>query len=154
MIYYSINNKSKKWHRRSKKINSIIKKILFLKKELQFSNNTNYYCNFILANDCFIKKLNYKYKKINKSTDVLTFVSNLNIKNKKKQKHCDIILSAETITKDAKRNNIDFYHHLTHLIVHSFLHINNYIHDKFKDYIFMKKKEIYILNQLNIDNPY
>ena len=53
-----------------------------------------------------------------------------------------------------KKNNINFYSHLTHLIIHSFLHINGYVHDKIKDFNKMKKIEIKVLNKIGIDNPY
>ena len=154
MINYNIHIRTNHWTKRAIKINQIIKKILLYKKELKFLNNTNYYCNFILANDKFIKKLNYKYKKNTKSTDVLTFVSKINYKNKKKEKHCDIIFSIETIKKDIERNNVNFYNHLTHLIIHSFLHINDFMHNKIKDYLMMKSLEVNILNKLGIQNPY
>ena len=95
-----------------------------------------------------------KFNNINKSTDVLTFVSNHNFNNKKEEKYCDIIFSIETILYDAKKNNINFYNHLTHLIIHSFLHINNYVHNKIKDYLVMRNIEIHVLKQLGINNPY
>ena len=154
MIKYTVFSKTNHWPRRTKKIRYLIRKILFYKKNLKYFKNTNYYCNFILANDQFIKKLNKKFKKNNRSTDVLTFVSKLNYNIKKMEKHCDIVFSIETIKKDAKKNNINFYDHLTHLIVHSFLHINNYVHNNKKEYLSMKKKEISILSQLGIQNPY
>ena len=55
MIYYTIKCKNNNWPRRTKKIDKIIKKILKYKKDLAFENDINYYCNFILANDTFIK---------------------------------------------------------------------------------------------------
>lgn len=64
------------------------------------------------------------------------------------------MLSAEILTKDAIRNKINFYDHITHLIVHSFLHISGYAHNNNKDYLIMKRKEIKILNTLGISNPY
>ncbi len=154
MINYSIFCKSKHWPRRKKKIDRIIKKILIYKKEMKFVDNIDYNCNFVLANDKFIKKLNYKYKKKSQSTDVLTFISNLKLKEKKDEKHCDIILSIETILKDSKKNNVDFYNHIAHLIIHSFLHINNFIHDKISDFLIMKKIEINILRKMRIESPY
>ena len=154
MIHFTIASKTNHWPRRVKQIYHVINQVLIYKKQLKFINNINYYCNFILANDKFIKNLNRKYKKINKSTDVLTFVSRLNIQNKKEERHCDIVFSIETISKDAKKNNVDFYNHLTHLIVHSFLHINDFMHKKIKDYLIMKNIEINILKQMGIRNPY
>ena len=154
MIYCNIFSKNKHWPRRVEKIDKIINQVLTFKSELKFINKINYHCNFILAHDTFIKNLSYKFKKINKSTDVLTFVTKFNFKNKKEEKHCDIIFSFETILKDAKKNNVDFYEHLTHLIIHSFLHINDYVHKKIKDYILMKNIEINILKKLGIKDPY
>ena len=154
MIKYNISSKVINWNKRVKKIDNIVKNILIYKKELKFLNNINYECNFVLANDSFVKKLNNKYKNINKTTDVLTFISTIDFKNKKKKKYCDIIFSIETIISDSKKNKIDFYDHITHLIIHSFLHINNYIHEKINDYLKMKRIEIKILKKIGIDNPY
>ena len=154
MIKYNILSKAINWNKRVKKIDNIVKNILIYKKELKFLNNINYECNFVLANDSFVKKLNNKYKNTNKPTDVLTFISTIDFKNKKKEKYCDIIFSIETIMKDSKENKTDFYDHITHLIIHSFLHINNYIHDKINDYLKMKKIEINVLKKIGIDNPY
>ena len=154
MITYNITSKTNHWSRRVKKVDYLIKKILIYKKELNFKKNINYYCNFVLTNDRFVKNLNRKFKKNNQSTDVLTFVSKFNLARKKTEKHCDIFLSVETITKDAKKNKIDFYNHLAHLIVHSFLHINDYMHIRIKDFLIMKNKEINILSHMGITNPY
>ena len=57
------------------------------------------------------------------------------MKNKKEDRHCDVVFSIETILNDAKKNNINFYHHLTHLIIHSFLHIYGYSHNDKKNYL-------------------
>ena len=154
MIKYNISSKAVNWNKRVKKIDSIVKNVLTHKKELKFLNNINYECYFVLANDSFVKKLNNKYKNTNKPTDILTFISTIDFKNKKKEKYCDIIFSIETIMKDSKENKTDFYDHITHLIIHSFLHINNYIHDKINDYLKMKKIEINVLKKIGIDNPY
>ena len=64
------------------------------------------------------------------------------------------MLSAEILAKDAIKNKINFYDHITHLIVHSLLHINGYTHKNNHDYLVMKRKEIKILNNLGILNPY
>ena len=154
MIYYTIFSKTNHWPRRVKKIDNVINKILIHKKDLKFVTNINYFCNFILANDLFVKSFNHKFKNINKSTDVLTFVSRLNLNNKKEERYCDIIFSIETILNDAKKNNVNFYNHLTHLIIHSFLHMNDFLHTNIKDYLIMKNIEINILNKLGIANPY
>ena len=152
MINYTIICKSKHWPARVKKITSIIKKILKFKKDLNFKQTITYNCNIILADNNLIKKINYKFRKKKQPTDVLTFVSEMEKKNIQKLKICDIFISAEVIKKDAKRNNTAFYDHLTHILIHSFLHINGFNHLKNKDYYQMNKKEVLILKRLGINN--
>ena len=154
MIKYILICKSKHWPARLKKVDNLIKNINNYKKELNFNRAIDYYCNIILTNDESIKKMNFKFLKKNKVTDVLTFVSEVNVKKNKKQKICDVFLSAEIIASDAKKNNINFYSHLAHLLIHSFLHINGYVHNKISNFNKMKKIEIKVLKKIGIDNPY
>ena len=153
MIRYDLIIKSNHWPRRLKKLQKIIKSIFDRKNYLSFNKKTNYYCNFVLSNDLFIKKFNRRYKKNNNSTDVLTFVSKIQKKGIL-EKHCDIMISAETLSKNAKKNKINFYDHFTHIVVHSLLHINGFRHDNKNNFLIMKKKETQILTQLSISNPY
>ena len=152
MIKFTVICKSKHWPARVKKITSIIKKILKFKKDLNFKKTITYNCNIILADNNLIKKINYKFRKKKQPTDVLTFVSEIRKKNVQKFKICDIFISAEIIKKDAKRNNTTFYDHFTHILIHSFLHINGFNHINNKDYYQMNKKEVLILKKLGIIN--
>ena len=111
-INHTIIIKSNQWPRRLVKVKKIIKRIFRYKKLLKFNYRLNYYCNIVLMNDSLIRKFNKQYKKRNKSTDVLTFVSKLSMKNKKEDRHCDVVFSIETILNDAKKNNVNFYNHL------------------------------------------
>ena len=103
MINYTIYSTTNRWAKRIRKIEDIINQVLLYKKDLRFINHINYYCDFTLANDKFVKRLNRKFRKVNKPTDVLTFVSKLNIKNNKEDRHCDVVFSIETILNDAKK---------------------------------------------------
>ena len=145
--------RSNHWPKRMRKITTLVKKIIKV-KELGFKNKKYYFLNMIFVDDNEIKNLNNIYRKKNKITDVLTFINY--VKNNKNiyEAHCDIFFSAETIKKDAKKNFIDFYDHITHLIIHCFLHINGYDHKKNSDFIKMKKLEEKILMKFNIKSPY
>ena len=57
-----------------------------------------------MINNAKIKKLNKKFKRKNKTTDVLTFVSPLKFYGLEKNKYCDIFFSAETIEIDSATN--------------------------------------------------
>ena len=152
MIKFTVICKSNHWPARVKKITSIIKKILKFKKDLKFQQAITYNCNIILTDNKLIKKINYQFRNKKQPTDVLTFVSEIRKKNIKKFKICDIFISAEIIKKDAIRNNTAFYDHFTHILIHSFLHINGFNHLKNKDYYQMIKKEVLILKKLGIIN--
>ena len=149
--FYVLSNN---WSRRMSKVTKITNEVAKKKTHLNFDKNINYYLNIILLNNKKIKKLNLKFKKINKTTDVLTFVSAFKKINLNKTKYCDIFFSAETIKLDSLNNKINFYDHFTHLLVHSFLHINGYMHKRVKDFMKMQKTEIEILNKIGLQNPY
>ena len=149
MITINFFIKSKHWPRRLKKIKNITKNVIKESINLKFNNKIDYYLNIILTNDKDMKKMNFKYKNIKKSTDVLTFVSQINQK-----KFCDIFFAIETIDNYSKKNTIDFYEHFTHLLIHSFLHINGYLHNNKINFQKMKQIEIIVLKKLGLSNPY
>ena len=145
--------KSNHWPKRMLKIKQIVKNIIKI-DELGFKKNNSYILNLIFVDDKKIKNINKIYRKKNKNTDVLTFVNFIKNNKNEKETYCDIFFSAETIKKDAKKNLLNFYDHITHLIIHCFLHVNGYDHKKKSEFLKMKKLEEKILMYLNIENPY
>ncbi len=112
----------------------------------------------VLANDSFIQSLNDQYRGKNKPTDVLSFpqenfskgdvlsIENLNLG--------DIILSYETIKRDAESQGKNFIHHVLHMMVHGFLHLMGYDHEDQHEAEEMEALEVFILAQCGISNPY
>ena len=145
--------KSNHWSKRMLKIKEIVKNIIKI-DELDFKKNNSYILNLIFVDDKKIKNINKIYRKKNKNTDVLTFVNFIKNNKNEKETYCDIFFSAETIKKDAKKNLLNFYDHITHLIIHCFLHVNGYDHKKKSEFIKMKKLEEKILIYLGIESPY
>ncbi len=145
--------KSKHWPRRMIKIKKIVKNILLF-NNLDFRKKNFYFLNLIFVDDKTIKNINKKYRKANKSTDVLTFVNFLKKNNTNNELYCDIFFAAETIKNDAKTNMINFYDHLSHLIVHCFLHVNGYDHKSNYEFKKMKNLEVKILKNLEVKDPY
>ena len=150
--------KSNHWSRRMIKIKDIVKKVIKI-DNLGFKKKYFYFLNLVFVDDKNIKRINKMYRDNNKPTDVLTFVkliknNNNNNNNNNNEVYCDIFFSDETIKKDARKNLINFYDHLTHLIIHCFLHVNGYDHKKNSDFIKMKNLEEQVLMKLNIKNPY
>ena len=145
--------KSNYWSRKMIKIREIAQKVIKI-DDLNFKKNNFYVLNLVFVDDKNIKKINKQYRKKNKTTDVLTFINSVKTNKNVNETYCDIFFSAETIKKDAKNNIINFYDHITHLIIHCFLHINGYDHKKKFDFIKMKKLEEKILIKFDIESPY
>ncbi|MBR2140857.1 MAG: rRNA maturation RNase YbeY [Rickettsiales bacterium] len=111
------------------------------------------------THDGDIKRINNEFRKCDKATNVLSFPlyekEFLNvIKVENYVSLGDIVLSFETINIESIQQNKTFKNHLTHLIVHSILHLFGYDHIKDKDATEMEKLEINVLKNMGIDNPY
>ena len=113
-------------------------------------NKLNVELSFCSLED--IQKINYKFRKINKPTNVLSFPSYYKFNNTIFLG--DIIFSIETILKEAKRDNKCVENHLIHLFIHAVLHLLGYDHETEEQAKKMEDLEIEILRNLKIDNPY
>jgi len=89
-----------------------------------------------------MKKLNFKFRKKNKTTDILSFPLKY-LKNKKLYIG-DIAISYEIINQRSKLSN--FSVEFDKIWIHGFLHLIGYDHKKLKDFKKMQKKEQLILN--------
>ena len=145
--------KSNHWSRRMINIREIAQRVIKI-DDLNFKKNNFYTLNLVFVDDKNIKKINNEYRKKNKTTDVLTFVNSIKNNKNVNETYCDIFFSAETIKKDAKKNIINFYDHITHLMIHCFLHVNGYDHKKETDFIKMKNLEEKILMKFGVESPY
>ena len=87
-----------------------------------------------------IKRLNKKYRKIGKPTDVLSFTYN---------DAGEIILCPQVIKENAKKYGEDFKKELNRVFIHGILHILGYDHEKGgKEEEKMTEKQEYYLNKL------
>ena len=126
-----------KWKNKIKDPNSYFKKKLrkfskipkFQRKKQEFS--------ILLTNNKKMKKLNFKFRKKNKPTDVLSFPSKQNIYIG------DIAISYEIINKRSKLSN--FFLEFDKMWIHGYFHLIGYDHKKIDDYKKMLKKENAVL---------
>ena len=66
----------------------------------------------------------------------------------------DIVVALETVRREASLENKPFNSHLTHMIVHGFLHLLGYDHQTDTEGSRMEALERRILGRLAIPDPY
>jgi probable rRNA maturation factor len=151
MIRVNVEVNSKPWLKKIKNpkkyFNQRLKKI---SKIVNFCKNKNITFTILLTNSLNIKKLNKKFRKQNKSTDVLSFPS-FSLKSlksiKKKNFYIgDIATSYEVIYLRSKKNF--FLEEFDKVWVHGLLHLIGYDHIRNKDYSKMSKIEKRIINSI------
>jgi|TARA_B110000881_G_C18589179_1_gene526791 probable rRNA maturation factor len=133
------------WNKKIPNINSYLqKKIKILSKKIAHLKNTDYEFTLLLSGDKEIKDLNKKFRKKNKTTDVLSFPfydkkSLSKLKNSKKKIYLGDV--AINVNKVKKNRNKEFNTHFNKLWIHGLVHLFGHNHIKDKDFNKMKKLE-------------
>ena len=146
MIKINVITNNFNWYRFIRIPNNYIERKI---KKLNFKNK-NYkkniiFCTLLLSNTKAIKKLNNKFRKKNKSTDVLSFPfhneKNLKkkIKNEKEIYLGDIIINLNRVR--SKNNMKNFKLEFDKLWIHGLIHLFGYDHKKKKDFSEMNQVE-------------
>ena len=106
-----------------------------------------------------IRKINKKYRKIDKATDVLSFPMFEKDELDEKIKSGDfpyedvlgdVIISIEKVREQAEEYGHSFERELSYMLVHGFYHLMGYDHIEEEDKKMMRPKEEKILNDLKI----
>jgi probable rRNA maturation factor len=106
----------------------------------------------VFCDDNFIYKYNKQYRDKDKATNVLSFCSDEFMKENGYLG--DVIISLETIEKEAYEQSKTNQDHLTHIFIHSILHLLGHDHEIEDQRIAMEDIEIKILASIGISNPY
>ena len=125
-----------------------------LSKIIEDKNQRKTSISILLTDDLYIKKINKKWRKSKKATNVLSFPVSKQFKEEGYFFIGDIVLSYETILSECKLREKTFKDHFLHLLVHGFLHLLGYNHDNKRNEKEMEDLEVNYLSQLNITNPY
>jgi probable rRNA maturation factor len=121
--------------------------------------------SILLTGDDQIQELNKNYRKKDPAPNVLScpLLDGTKIKNGDFSKFQmagdylalgDIVISYQTILRESSVQNKTFDHHLTHLLIHSLLHLIGFDHICDLDAKTMEELEIKILAKMGVENPY
>ena len=154
MIKFNVITKNNSWYKYIKNPNHYIdKKIKKLNLKNEILKKNNIYCTLLLSDDREIKILNKKFRKKNKSTDVLSFpfYSKKDLRKKLLIENDiylgDIIINFDKIKNNKKISN--FKIKFDSLWIHGLVHLFGYDHKKEKDYFKMSKIEKEYLDSIN-----
>ena len=127
-----------KWKNKIKNPNNYLKKKIRKLSKIPYFKRKKQEFSILLTNNRKMKNLNFKFRKKNKPTDILSFQSNNKIYIG------DIAISYEIVNKRSKLSN--FFIEFDKMWVHGYFHLNGYDHKKLKDYKRMSNKENLVLN--------
>ena len=134
-----------KWKKKIKNPKKYLQRKLNKLHKISSFKNKNQEFSVLLTSNNKMKKLNNKFRKKNRATDVLSFPLNNIIKNN--LYIGDIAISFEIINKKSLISN--FNYEFDKIWIHGYLHLVGYDHKKNIDYKKMSKKEKLILNYLS-----
>ena len=140
---------------KTKKIKNFVEKSIDQTLEILEYKKRKTYVSVFLTNNEEIKKINSKYRKINKSTNVLSFPQNEQRMIGNLDNYLvlgDIVISLEKILSEAHQQKINFFDHLLHMIVHSTLHLYGFDHSNLKESIVMEAKEKDIMKKILLES--
>ena len=155
MIKFNVITNNSKWLKYIKNPDRYLnKRINKLNNNSKKFIKNNFFCTLLLSGDNEIKKLNNKFRKKNKITDVLSFPFQTKKELKKilkKEKEIylgDIIVNINKIKN--KKEIKDFKMEFDRLWIHGLVHLFGHDHMHNKDYVKMNKIEKKYFDMINV----
>jgi probable rRNA maturation factor len=141
MISIEVVSEEKNWSKKIRNLDIFFKAICrSFPKKYQFLNK-NINLTLLLSNNNSIKKLNKKFRNINKPTDILSFPFENKVKIKNKFYLGDIIISYDFMNIPKNQKIKMFKEKVVKTFIHGFLHLMGFDHIKVSDYKRMLKEE-------------
>ena len=111
--------------------------------------------SLLFADDPAVRAINSRWRGKDKPTNVLSFPAMpMEPGQMPGPMLGDVLFACETVAREAQAMDISFDNHLTHLLVHGFLHLLGYDHIDDDDAEAMESLETRILAALDLSDPY
>jgi len=110
--------------------------------------------SIVLTDDSAIARLNREWRGMDKPTNVLSFPATDQRTGGGARLLGDIVIAYQTLERECEGENREFLHHLAHLAIHGFLHLNGYDHQTDTQADEMEALESKIMSRLNLPDPY
>ena len=109
--------------------------------------------NIKIVKDKEMLNLNSHFRNKKSSTNVLSF-TNKDISRSITGNLGDVAINYDFIIKESSEQNKTFDDHMIHMLIHGIYHILGLDHEDDKVAHIMERKEVTLLNKLNISDPY
>lgn len=118
----------------------------------------NWEFSITLSDNNYIHKINKEYRKIDKPTDVITFVMSddpitSELDEDELYSAGDIVISLETVKENSKYFNVEYEQELKRVVIHGILHLNGLDHktnDPNEDMLILQEKTLLLLSDVGI----
>lgn len=110
--------------------------------------------SLLFTDDAHVRLLNARYRGKDSATNVLSFPAPPLVQGALGPMLGDIVFGQETVAREATAEGLTVEAHLTHLLVHGFLHLVGYDHETDAEAAVMEGLETAILAGLGIADPY
>jgi probable rRNA maturation factor len=108
----------------------------------------------VLTDDSAIRLLNRDWRGVDEPTNVLSFPAKAGGARGAVRSLGDIVIAFETSAREAAGEDKPFLHHVAHLAVHGFLHLEGHDHAIDEEADAMERLEREILARLGVSDPY
>ena len=132
-------------------LNKFTEAFKLISKEEDLDKNAS--INIKIIKNKEMLNLNNHFRNKESSTNVLSF-TNEDISKSITGNLGDIAINYDYILEESNEQNKTFDDHMIHMLIHGIYHILGFEHDNDKVANVMEKKEVTLLNKLNISNPY
>ena len=132
-------------------LNKFTQAFKLISKEEDLDDNAS--INIKIIKDKEMLNLNNHFRNKESSTNVLSF-TNEDISKSITGNLGDIAINYDYILEESNEQNKTFNDHMIHMLIHGIYHILGFDHDNDKVANVMEKKEVALLNKLNISKPY
>ena len=108
----------------------------------------------VLTDDSAIRQLNRLWRGVDAPTNVLSFPAATRQGADEPAHLGDIVLAYETVAREARDEGKPLPNHVAHLVVHGYLHLLGFDHERNAEAEAMEQTERKILRRLAIPDPY
>lgn len=108
----------------------------------------------LLTHDDAMQALNGRWRERDKPTNVLSFPAACGEVQPGLRALGDLALGWGVVRAEAGNQGKPLHHHVAHLLVHGFLHLLGYDHEVEAQAEIMESREIAILSELGVPDPY